>query len=79
MIGTVVDTADLWRIVWVSLVAGIGVPAAFAVALLGSTRFAEYRRDGRYAGAAAFGSLGVLAMAAVLGAIAFGIIVLVDK
>jgi len=61
------------------LVAGIGVTAAFGFALLGATRALELGRDGRVGEATLFGVLGAVAMAAVVAAIVFGIVVLVNK
>ena len=79
MIATVVDTGDLLEVIWVSLVAGIGVTAAFGLAIVGSTRAMELGRAGRPAEAVLFGAMGVVAMAAVLVAIVYGIVVLTDK
>lgn len=79
MIATVLDTGDLLEVVWVSLAAGIGVTAAFGLAIVGSTRAMELGRHGRPGEAIAFGAIGVLAMAAVIAAIVYGIVVLTDK
>jgi hypothetical protein len=79
MIGAIVDVGDLLQVVWVSLAAGIGVTAAFAVAIVGGTRAIELGRDGRAAEAAIFGVAGVVALVAVAAAIVFGIVVLVNK
>jgi len=79
VIASVVDTELLVEVVWVSLVAGIGVTAAFGFALLGATRALELGRDGRVGEATLFGVLGAVAMAAVVAAIVFGIVVLVNK
>jgi hypothetical protein len=79
VIATVVDTGDLLEVIWVSLVAGIGVTAAFGLAIVGSTRAMELGRAGRPAEAVLFGAMGVVAMAAVLVAIVYGIVVLTDK
>ena len=79
MITAVVDTGDLLEVIWVSLLAGVSVTSIFWFAILGATRATEMRREGHYAGAVAFATVGLLAMAVVLGAIAFAIIVLVDK
>ena len=46
MIATVLDTGDLLEVVWVSLAAGIGVTAAFGLAIVGSTRAMELGRHG---------------------------------
>ena len=69
-----VEWHDLLTVVWASLVAGIGVTSAFGVAILGGTRAVELGRDGRVARATAFGVVGALGLAAVIGAIVFGII-----
>lgn len=79
MIATVVDTGDLLEVVWVSLVAGIGVTAAFGLAIVGSTRAMELGRAGRPGEAVLFGAMGAVAMVAVLCAIVYGIVVLTDK
>jgi hypothetical protein len=79
MIATVVDTGDLLEVVWVSLVAGIGVTAAFGLAIVGSTRAMELGRAGRPGEALLFGAMGAVSMVAVLGAIVYGIVVLTDK
>jgi hypothetical protein len=74
----VVDWNALLTVIWASLAAGIGVTAAFAFAILGSTRAIELGRDGRVGEATLFGIVAVLAIAAVIAAIAFGIVVLAD-
>jgi len=79
MIGAIVDVGDLLQVVWVSLAAGLGVTAAFAVAVVGGTRAIELGRDGRAAEAAIFAIAGVVALAAVAAAIVFGIVVLVNS
>jgi len=79
LIGAIVDSGDLVRVIWVSLVAGIGVTAVFGFAILGGTRAMEHGRDGRPIEATLFGVVGAVAMAAVIAAIVLGIIALVNK
>jgi hypothetical protein len=79
MIGTIVDTTTLLQLVGASLVAAVGVTAAFSLAILGATRFSDLRRDGRSAEAAVFGVLTALALAACLGAIVYGIVLIQTK
>jgi hypothetical protein len=76
VIATVVDWDALLQVIWVSLVAGVGVTAAWGFALLGSTRALEVGREGRMAEAAIYGVLGLAGLVAVLGAIVFAIVVL---
>ena len=78
MIAAVVDWDALLQVIWVSLVAGVGVTAAWGFALLGSNRAVEGGRDGRPGEAVIFGAIGVLGFFAVIGAIVFGIVILVD-
>lgn len=42
--GAIVDVDALLEVVWVSLVAGIGLTAAFSVAVYGLARGAEHQR-----------------------------------
>jgi hypothetical protein len=79
MIGAVVDTHALLEVVWVSLAAGVGVTAAFGVAILGGTRAVDLGREGRAAEAAVFLVAGIAAIAAVVAAIVYGIVVLLEK
>ena len=76
---TIVDTTTLLDLVGVSLLAAVGVTAAFSVAILGATRFADFRRNGRTVEAACFGALTALALAACLGAIVYGIVEIQSK
>lgn len=76
MIATVVDWDALLQVIWVSLVAGVGVTAAWGFALLGSTRALEFGREGRAGEAAIYGVLGVAGFVAVIAAIVFAIVIL---
>jgi hypothetical protein len=76
VIATVVDWDALLQVIWVSLVAGVGVTAAWGFALLGSTRALELGRGGRVAEAAIYGVVGVAGFVAVIGAIVFSIVIL---
>lgn len=78
MIATVVDWDALLQVIWVSLAAGVGVTAAWGFALLGSTRAVEVGREGRTAEAAIYAVVGVAGFVAVVAAIVFGILTLVN-
>jgi hypothetical protein len=77
VIATVVDWDALLQVIWVSLVAGVGVTAAWGFALLGATRSLESGRDGRTGGAVAYGVVGVAGVVAVVGAIVFALVILI--
>ena len=76
MIATVVDWDALLQVIWVSLLAGVGVTAAWGFALLGSTRALEMGREGRAGEAAVYAVIGVAGLATVVAAIVFGIVIL---
>ncbi len=76
MIGAIVDTDALVQVLWVSVLAGVGVTGAYAFAILGAARAIEFGRDGRVAEAAVYVVIGVAGMAIFVAAIVFGIVIL---
>ena len=79
MLATVIETKELLQTVVASLVAGIGVTAAFAILVYGVTRSADMVRDDRPVAATAAGALAVLALLIVAAAIVLGIVVMTQK
>jgi hypothetical protein len=79
MMATIVETKELIETVVASFVAGVGVTAIFSTAIWGGARFADLSRDGRPVAAAAAVVVGVLALAATLAAVVFGIVVMTSK
>jgi hypothetical protein len=79
MILATVDAGDLVEVVWTASIAGIGVTVSYGLALLGWDRAIEYGRAGRGLEAVAYGALALVSAAIVLGALVFGIIVMVNK
>ena len=78
MIASIVDTDALLTVVWASLLAGVGVTAAFGFAILGGVRAVELGRNGRVGEATLFGVIGALGVVVTIAAIVFGIVVLSD-
>jgi len=78
MIASIVDTDALLQVIWVSLIAGVGVPSCYALAILGSTRAIEFGRNGRVGEAVVFAVVGILGLAVVIASIVFGILTLID-
>jgi hypothetical protein len=78
VIASIVDTHALLQVIWVSLIAGVGVPACYGLAILGATRAVEFGRDGRMAEAAVFVVIGVLGIGVVIASIVFGILTLIN-
>jgi hypothetical protein len=79
LLGSIVDWHAVLQVIWVGAAAGVGVPAAFGVALLGANRANDLSRAGRPAGAAAYGALGVLALAVVAAAVVYGVVIMTHK
>jgi hypothetical protein len=78
IIGVIVDWDAILEVIWVSLLAGVGVTAAWAFALLGSTRAIETGREGRAGEAAIYAIVGIVGLATVIASIVFGIVIMVD-
>ena len=78
MIASIVDTDALLTVVWASLLAGIGVTAAYGFAILGGVRAIELGRSGRAGEAAIFALVGVAGAATTIAAIVYGIMVVAD-
>jgi hypothetical protein len=79
VLATLVDTAALAKVIVASLIAGIGITVAFALAILGTTRFTDMRQDARSIEAGAFALVGAVALAACIAAVVFGIVVMTSK
>jgi hypothetical protein len=78
-LATVVDWNALGKVVLYSLVAGVGVPAVYAFAVLGAGRSMDAQREHRGGLATAYALLAFLGGAACLAAIAYGIWLLTQK
>jgi hypothetical protein len=63
-------------VIWTALLAGIAVPAAYGLVILGTTRALDLGRQGRAGEAVVYGLIGMLGGATVVSAIVFGIVVL---
>jgi hypothetical protein len=74
-----VELGQLVEVVWVSLLAGVAVTAAFSVVVLGGARSAEARRAGRSGAAMAYAGLACLAFALFAAVVAYGVHVMLTK
>jgi hypothetical protein len=79
MIVVAVEIGQLLEVVWVSLLAGVGVTTCFSFVILGSAKMADARRNGREAAAMGYGALAVGALLVVAGVAAFGVEVMLAK
>ncbi|MFL5843676.1 MAG: hypothetical protein ACJ762_03215 [Solirubrobacteraceae bacterium] len=76
---TVIDWGALGKVILYSVVAGIGVPLIYSLAVLGAARSTEAQRDRRSGTATAYALLALLGGAACLFAIGYGIYLMTQK
>jgi hypothetical protein len=74
-----VDTHLLAQVVWVSLVAGVGISVLYSLVILGSARAGEARRAGEGGAAAAWATLAVVALLLFAGGVALGVQAMITK
>lgn len=74
-----IDTAALFEVIWVSIVAGIGVTTVYSIVIYAASRASEARRDGHAALSAVFGGLAILALIAFLAGVGIGVTIMLSK
>jgi hypothetical protein len=79
VLGAIVDTAVLAKLVAAALITGSGISAVFALAIYGGTRFVDLRRTGRALAASAFAGFAGLCLAAVTAAVVYGLVIMAAK
>ena len=79
MIASIVDTKELLETVVYAAIAGIGITLIFSLGIYGSTRFADFSRDGRRLEASLAGMLAILALLATIATLIIGIVVMTQK
>ena len=76
---SVVEINQLVEVIWVSLVAGIGITAAYSFVVLGTGRSAEARRSGQTGASIAYGLLAAVFLILVAASFVFAIKVMLTK
>jgi hypothetical protein len=76
---SVVDWHALGQVILYSLVAGIGVPAIYALAVLGAARSTDPNRERGGVASAVYALLALLGAAACLFAVGYGIYLMTQK
>jgi hypothetical protein len=74
-----VDTHLLWQVIWVSLLAGVGISALFSFVIVGAARAGEARRRGRGGLALTYALFAAFAFAVFAGGMVLGVQAMVDK
>ena len=75
----IVDWSQLLRVIATALVAGIGVSLAFSLVIWGTVRAGEHRQRERFALAGVHALLAGAALLGCLGAIGYGVSVMLNK
>ena len=79
MILATIDLGKLFELVWAAALAGVAVAVCFSLVIIGFARAEDCRRNRRAGSATAYLALSVLASAACLGIVVFGISVITTK
>ena len=74
-----IDFHALGQVIWVSIVAGVGVTVLFAIVIYGADKAGDARRAGQEGAAVGFGALAVAALVVFLLVTVFGVIVMLSK
>jgi hypothetical protein len=74
-----VDAGQLVEVIWVSLLAGVGITTAFSFVVLGTSGWAQSRRDGRGGASAAYATVAAVSMLIFVGAVVFGVHTMLSK
>ena len=75
----VIDFHALGQVMWVSLVAGIGVTVLYSVVIWGADKAENARRGGQDGQALAYGVIAVAAMVVFAAAVIIGVAVMLNK
>ena len=70
---------DLLEVIWVSLLAGVGITAVYSLVIYTSGRAADARREGNGGAAAVFGAMAVLAFVLFLVGVVVGVTIMLNK
>jgi hypothetical protein len=79
VIAGLIDTGALLKLLYTSLIAGVGVAVIFSFAILGATRSGDMRRQGRSGAASAFAVLGMVSVVLALAIVVLGLVLVVHK
>jgi MFS family permease len=79
MIAAAINTHALLKMLYSSVVAGVGVAVVFSVAILGMTRSSEMRREHRTAATAAYSALAVAGLLISAAIVIYGLILVAHK
>jgi uncharacterized membrane protein YhaH (DUF805 family) len=79
ILAEIIDGGALWQTVWTAAVAGVGISVVYSIAVLGSSRSLDMRREGRASARAWYALLALVGAAGTIAAIMMGIILITTK
>jgi hypothetical protein len=79
MMAVVINTHALVKMLYSSVVAGVGVAVVFSIAILGTTRSSEMRRAHRTAAAATYAALAAAGLLLAAAIVIYGLILVAHK
>jgi hypothetical protein len=79
MVVFAVDSHLIWQVIWVSIVAGVGISALFSFVIVGAVRAGDASRAGRAGAAAAYGLLACVAFALFAVGVVLGVQAMIAK
>jgi hypothetical protein len=74
-----IDSGQILQVVWVSLVAGVGITGAYSLIVLGSARSLQARRSGHATAAVAYAGLAGLMFLLFAAAVIYGVHIMLSK
>ena len=74
-----VSSGQLAEVVWVSMVAGLGIATIFSLVIRWSASFDSARRDGRGGAATLYAGLSILALVVFLVGVVLGVRIMLKK
>jgi len=75
----VVEVGQIFEVIWVSLVAGVGITVAYSLVVFGTGRSAQARRHGRGGAAIAYGGLALAFFVVFAAAIVLAVQIMLSK
>jgi hypothetical protein len=76
---SVVELGQIVEVIWVSVLAGVGITAAYSFVVLGTGRSAEARRAGNTGAAVGYGALAALFLIIFVGGFVLAVEIMLSK
>jgi hypothetical protein len=73
------EAGQIVEVIWVGLLAGVGITAAYSFAVLGLASSAEASRAGRRGAAFGYGALAVVSLVLFAGGVVVGVHIMLSK